>query len=305
MIEYICDMVREVKKQLERREWEGFSGRLEVIRAELQSLTPKDFAPAGRAEFLEVRRKLNAYSALTENQWECIYGTSVGVFHAPGSDVTFTGFLNRLELLKKHGGLLKQQKMSVIADWIITETEELLVRVDCTLKQYFGPDVATSSRKFEYIANPILRKIIERDYNDLILRLFPSHCWKSVAILAGSILEGLLLDLLTRDPVRVADAMRHAPKRFDQATKRNVDKAITSDETEDSWMLENLIQVADKLKLLPKDWRLGTKHVIQDMRNYVHPRKEMKLASPVTEGEAYQTVGLLMRVCDHIEKNHP
>jgi len=49
----------------------------------------------------------------------------------------------------------------------------------------------TEQREFKFISDNGLRHIIERDYAE-IQRAFVSGCWKSVIILAGSIIEAIL-----------------------------------------------------------------------------------------------------------------
>jgi hypothetical protein len=57
--------------------------------------------------------------------------------------------------------------------------------------------------------------------------------------------------------------------------------------------------------VITKDWKGSVQAVLRDFRNYVHPRKELQSVDKITEGEAYQSVGALMRIIDHIVKNHP
>ena len=147
---------------------------------------------------------------------------------------------------------------------------------------------------------------MERDYRDLTLRIFPDRAWKSVVILAGSILEGLLHDLLTRDATRTASAMRAScarqrPRYCPPAGVRD----LASDDAENQWMLNDYIEVSEELTLLPNDWKKSIQTVLRDFRNYVHPRRELRAPAQITEGEAYQSVGALIRICDYIEKNHP
>jgi len=74
---------------------------------------------------------------------------------------------------------------------------------------------------------------------------------------------------------------------------------------DDQWTLNNYIEVADELGLLPEGWKASIQAVLRDFRNYVHPRQEIKMTDKITEGEAYQAVGCLMRICQHIESKHP
>jgi hypothetical protein len=90
-----------------------------------------------------------------------------------------------------------------------------------------------------------VRKIVERDYRELSLLVFSAGAWKSAVILAGSILEALLYEILTANPRTAlkANAALAAP-RF----KGKV-KPIGSGD----WRLCDLIDVASELQILPPD----------------------------------------------------
>jgi hypothetical protein len=53
------------------------------------------------------------------------------------------------------------------------------------------------TRQFPYLTDAELRAIVERDYVELNVRLFPARAWKSTVIMAGSILESILIDVLS------------------------------------------------------------------------------------------------------------
>src|ERR1039458_8130185 len=54
---------------------------------------------------------------------------------------------------------------------------------------------------FSFLKNAALRRIAERDWDEC-QRAFASRCWKSVLILAGGIVETILLSLLSRRKAR-------------------------------------------------------------------------------------------------------
>jgi archaellum component FlaG (FlaF/FlaG flagellin family) len=49
--------------------------------------------------------------------------------------------------------------------------------------------------------------IVEREYRKLLLRAFPDSSWKDTVIFAVSILEAVLVDVLTNDKTEIAQAM--------------------------------------------------------------------------------------------------
>src|ERR1035437_4738966 len=74
--------------------------------------------------------------------------------------------------------------------------KQMAERVVSTLEHYGGDGSQVVSRSFAFIKDSGLRQIIERDYRELRLKVFPSRAWKSTVVLAGSILEAILFDQL-------------------------------------------------------------------------------------------------------------
>src|SRR5437588_2530278 len=99
---------------------------------------------------------------------------------------------------------------------------------------YLGAGSGGSHRSFEYLSDPGLRLIIERDYEELIVKLHPAGAWKSAVIMAGSILEAILFDRLA-DPKWNTMAIASAVAPADKQGKKY---------PMDDWRLENLIDVA-------------------------------------------------------------
>jgi hypothetical protein len=173
-----------------------------------------------------------------------------------------------------------------------------LQRLLPVLDHYRGEGSWGGTRSFPLIADPELRDIIERDYRELAIVLFPAGAWKSCVVMAGSILEAILLDLLTQDLAHVTQAMGSlkAPKKG----KKGPVKDITKGSLDEEWTLANLIDVAGDLGLLPAMDVKAIHQMLRDYRNFVHPRKEKKAAHPCTEAEAMLAKGALDAVCNHL-----
>jgi hypothetical protein len=173
-----------------------------------------------------------------------------------------------------------------------------LQRLLPVLDHYRGEGSWGGTRSFPRISDPELRDIIERDYRELAIVLFPAGAWKSCVVMAGSILEAILLDLLTQDRAHVAQAMASlkAPKKGQKGPVKD----ITKDSPDEAWTLANLIGVAGDLGLLPAMDVKAIHQVLRDYRNFVHPRKEKKAAHPCTEAEAMLAKGALDAVCNHL-----
>src|SRR5262249_10565839 len=153
------------------------------------------------------------------------------------------------------------------------------------LQKYNGEGWRATTRSFSFIKGKDLREIIERDYKELTLVLFPGGAWKSTVIMAGSILEAILFDRLS-DPAWNTKAMGSSV-----APKGKLE----------NWRLEDLVKVAADIGVITKDRADTFDQVLRDYRNFVHPKKEIKAAHPCGEGEAQLAIGGLNAVCDLLQ----
>jgi hypothetical protein len=107
-------------------------------------------------------------------------------------------------------------------------------------------------QKFDFITGAQFRESLENDYGEMV-RCFDSKSWKSVQVLAGSIVEALLIDYLlaTNDPPRGGKD----PLRMDLAEAVNICKAegVLSERTAD------------------------LSSVVRSYRNLIHPGRTVRL----------------------------
>ena len=111
--------------------------------------------------------------------------------------------------------------------------------------------------KFGFVTDTKLRSLLERDYREL-QRAFVSQCWKSVIILAGSVLEAVLLDLILSH-TDAARSSGSAPSETDLSR----------------WSLASLIDVAVDLGLASTGMQ-KLSHPVREYRNLVHPGNEIR-----------------------------
>jgi len=173
------------------------------------------------------------------------------------------------------------------------EITHLLNNLLHILDSYGGQGSQAVLRSFDFIVDPQLRTIVERDYRELHLILFPSEAWKSCVIMSGSILEAILHDQLTSDPGTKANAMAssRAPKHKTGAVK-DIDAG--------EWTLHNLIEVSVDLEILPEQRSKTVDQVLRDYRNFVHPSKERRAQHACGEAEGLMSKGALDGVCNHL-----
>jgi hypothetical protein len=115
----------------------------------------------------------------------------------------------------------------------------------------------TEKREFLFIGDPSLRKVVERDYDEL-QRAYVTKCYKSTIILSGGCIEAILLDLLIKNQT-AALASPKAPRN------PNLTK----------WDLSDLIKVAVDLKLVGQGID-KLSHSVREYRNLVHPGNELR-----------------------------
>lgn len=157
------------------------------------------------------------------------------------------------------------------------------------LDSYGGLGSYRRRREFPFVLDVDLRRIVERDYHELRTILFPAGAWKSTVVLAGSILEAILVSKLTETP-----AIESAAEASSKAPKGKLLRA-------GRWTLENLIDVAVEVNTLPSERAATVDQVLRQFRNFIHPQKELRMAHSCNEAEAFLALGALDGVCDHMK----
>lgn len=182
-----------------------------------------------------------------------------------------------------------------IIDWAskdecinVDDIENYLNELISILDKYGGEGSRYESRHFDFISDKELKAIIERDYRELSVFLFPMGAWKSCVIMSGSILEAILYDILgSHKFIQQSNSSTKSPK------SKNLHKG--------EWSLQNLIDVAVDIRVIPEKRAHTIDQVIRDYRNFVHPNKEIRSAHPCSEAEALLAKGALDGICNYLE----
>jgi len=131
-----------------------------------------------------------------------------------------------------------------------------------------------------FVSDPMLRIQLTDDLAEMSL----AHrvgARKSTVILAGGILEGVLVNALRGMPEdRVRDAAGRSGHRADSV---------------DSWSLSSLVDVASKLDVLPGGL-IQLSHGLREFRNLVHPGRQMRERIVLSEDEAEIAVRIVQLV---------
>lgn len=131
-------------------------------------------------------------------------------------------------------------------------------------------------REFADISDRSLRAILATDYEELHAA-FRAKCWKSVIVLAGAVMEGLLVDRLKRNHT-IAVSAKKAPRD----NKANPEK----------WQLTDLINVAIELKLIGSNVEKYPVS-LRDFRNLIHPVRQAQIGLQLNKSEAQLAMTLL------------
>lgn len=122
--------------------------------------------------------------------------------------------------------------------------------------------------EFSFIRDDNLRHLLEADWKEAQV-VHAANAWKSCVILCGSILEGMLFDILSRDEPRTLAAYRSIPN-----AKRSASGVSDLN-------LDSLVEVANALKILPPG-TFHLSHALRHSRNMVHPEKLLREKVEVT-----------------------
>jgi hypothetical protein len=310
MIAHIQQQAQSIEDALKDNHIEsGMQSRIESLVEELNQLASRDFLTSCRFDFIERRRKSRRLARITDCDWKLL-----GAARTPGQT---TGgepqLLHRIADAMEVPNHERASFRSIDSAWADAQTlvgRATLFFADLAgflEKGYGGEGSHVERRTFGWVKNRALRTIVERDYKELVLKVYPSGAWKMTIVAAGSILEAILYDLLTRTPARVkaAESELSAPKKQDPRGPKGakVPREIKKNTGPDKWDLKDLIRVATKLNLLPADRGNAIDQTLRDWRNFVHPHKEAKADYEITDAEAETAVGNLKCVCNHLEKN--
>jgi hypothetical protein len=161
------------------------------------------------------------------------------------------------------------------------EMSEIRRALDSLLRQ--RPDLPpVDVRDFNFIRDPELRRVLVADYVEA-QRAFASEAFKAAAILAGGVIEGMLLDYLQAPSVTERPNYGGATDNFPRT-----DGAINWNRVS----LTNLIGAASQLGALGAGVRALVEGA-RDFRDTVHPTAEVRLGARAGREEAELLLALV------------
>lgn len=160
-----------------------------------------------------------------------------------------------------------------------------------TLRQCPDSFPTPGQTKFSFVSDLELRANFDDD-NGAIERAVANSEWKGATVLAGALIEALLLWAFScREKAKPGDTSASAKRlKLPHAADPLVE-----------WVLDELMKVAGDLKLL----RLATVKEVslaKDFRNLIHAGRSQRLRQPCDRATAYHTVAALDHTADDVRK---
>jgi len=151
------------------------------------------------------------------------------------------------------------------------------------------PDESTASvtNALSFIEDVELREALQFDMS-AVDRALSNGDWKATTVLAGSVVEALLLWVLQHQAQGRLKETAH--QLYDKGVlKRNVPS------NPEEWNLAEYIEVASTLKLIGTD-TANQARLAKDYRNLIHPGREQRLGRRCDRGAALAAVSAVLNV---------
>jgi hypothetical protein len=159
-------------------------------------------------------------------------------------------------------------------------TEQHLIRLINRLEILLGEEPThqlLDERDFSFLTDPKLQQVLRLDFIDA-QKSFAVGVYKACGLLCGSLIEGMLLDIIQRPNVVSKEQLDAVAKKL-QLPRR--DQSIDWDKVS----MTNLISMSSELGLVDSR-ALRFAEGARDTRDTVHPRAEVRQGSRVSREEA-------------------
>jgi hypothetical protein len=211
------------------------------------------------------------------------YPWNSGGGNAPG------GYFGRTEAFEH---LLDVPQVGTWVDELVSSRYRLGEPVDVRKRELRASVLAPKSEEhgFNFVVDTELRRLLESDYRELE-GAREVHAWKACVILAGSLVEGMLLDAVRQDPTSVQSLL----KRY-----KSLEPVPTA------WKLDDIVRTAKETGII-RSSSAALGDVVRVFRNVVHPARQMAEKMPATKElaeSARSTMHLLrMELSDRAKKS--
>lgn len=140
---------------------------------------------------------------------------------------------------------------------------------------------AVSTAELSYLKDEGLRAGLRTDIG-AIERALANGEWKAATVLAGSVVEALLLWAI----------QQQGEAAWSSAAAARAKTAPRAKSDPISWHLHEYIEIAEELRVILKDTAIQAR-LAKDFRNLIHPGREQRLGQKCERGSAYGAVAAL------------
>lgn len=120
--------------------------------------------------------------------------------------------------------------------------------------------------------------------------------WKAATVLAGSIVEALLLwALKQRNTTEIQNAIVDLKSKSVSINHRAANL--------EDWVLHELIEVSEKLKIIKPETAIQAR-LAKDFRNLIHPGRNIRLGQICNRATTLSAVAAVEHVIEDLKKNH-
>lgn len=207
------------------------------------------------------------------------------------SATELSDFLREIDESIKH---YEERKKKIVSDfWTkVKEREKENKLGELTKEKSVQQKEILPDNQFIFVTDDILRKVIQRDYEEL-KRVYDIGASKSVMVLSGGILETLLIEALF---VEEEKAKFDYYQKYLEAKDKNAKPSDLQ-----NWQLYQLIEIAAQRKIISADVKKMA-FTIEGYRNLIHLKAEIRDKLSIDKNVATSVVHLLLKAVDDISK---
>lgn len=152
-----------------------------------------------------------------------------------------------------------------------------------------------STTELNFIEDTELRENLRLDLSAANQALTNGE-WKAATVLAGSIVEALLLwALQQRKTTEIQNAIVNLKSKNVSINHRAANLV--------DWMLHELIEVSEELKIIKTETAIQAR-LAKDFRNLIHPGRNIRLGQICNRATALSAVAAVEHVTEDLKKNH-
>jgi len=199
----------------------------------------------------------------------------------------YSEYVSSLAALKSRIRMWETQGNTQPLDWIRGLRKHNPVKlIRLALEQCPDESPALGTLELNFITDAPHRERLRLDVSATNAALANGE-WKAATVLAGSVVEALLLWALEQVcPAAVLKTVTQlAPRKFDQDIQK--------------WVLAEYIDVAEQLKII-KPVTIGHCRFAKDFRNLIHPGRAQRLGQPCNRGTALSAVAAVEHVVNDL-----